>query len=105
VANVHYGFITDDEVQTGIQRALMTLSPTVVRIRYSFEDDSTGDPSIFFRIVLSDDVAKMPALIDVVQNAKDILRREVRAEESGLHAYFNFRSLSEQSEMPEAAWA
>jgi hypothetical protein len=28
-----------------------------VRIRYDFRDDWTGDPSVFFRIVLKDAVA------------------------------------------------
>jgi hypothetical protein len=32
-------------------------------------------------------------------------RNEVDAEQLGLHSYFNFRSLCEQAELKEPAWA
>ena len=88
-----------------MQRAAQALSQTVVRIRYNFGTDWTGDPSIFFRIVLRDEAANNPKLSGIAQAITLILSREVRAEEQGLHAYFNFRSNSELSNLNEPAWA
>jgi hypothetical protein len=76
-----------------------------VRIRYSIKPDSTGDPSLFFRIVLSDEVAGKPKLNEIAQTVALTLMYEVRAEELGLHSYFNFRSQSEQAKLNEPAWA
>src|ERR1039458_9261476 len=93
------------QVEAGVQRAAQALAPEVVRIRYDFEPDWVGDPSIFFRIVLADEVAKRPNFSDVTLRVRDLLWDEVDPDEYGLHPYFNFRSMAEQGEMKEPAWA
>ena len=105
VAYVPKGFVDPQEIEAGVQRATEALAQTVVRIRYDFGSDWTGDPSIFFRIVLADEVAKRPKLRGIAQTVALALLQEVKTEEKGLHAYFNFRSLSEQAELKEPAWA
>jgi hypothetical protein len=99
------GFVNQQEIAAGVQRATHALSQTVVRIRYDFGQDWTGDPSIFFRVVLTDEAAKKPRLNDIANAIALILMREVKAEEQGLHSYFNFRSAAEQAKMKEPAWA
>lgn len=94
----------EQEIEAGIQRAAQALGPTVVRIRYNYGSDWTGDPSLFFRIVLADEAAKKKRLGDIAEFVSLILTREVKAEEHGLHAYFNFRSLSELADLNEPAW-
>jgi len=64
-----------------------------------------GDPSIFFRIVIADEAARRPKLSDVAQVVALELMNEVKTDEQGIHAYFNFRSLSEQAQLNEPAWA
>jgi hypothetical protein len=98
-------FVKQQEIAEGVQRAARALAHSVVRIRYDFGPDWTGDPSIFFRIILTDDAAKKPKLNEIANAISLILTREVRADEQGLHAYFNFRSASEQAELKEPAWA
>jgi len=105
VTFVPKGFVNQHEIAAGVQRAAAALADTVVRIRYDFGPDWTGDPSIFFRIVLTDDAAKKPKLHEIANFISQILTREVKAEEQGLHAYFNFRSASEQAQRKEPAWA
>ncbi len=102
---VPIGFVNQQDIDAAVQRATKALAPTVVRIRYDFGPDWTGDPSIFFRIVLADEAAKRPKLSDLAQTVELILLREVKVEEQGLHAYFNYRSLSEQDNLKEPAWA
>jgi hypothetical protein len=65
----------------------------------------TGDPSIFFRVLLSDDAAKPNRLGEVAQKITAKLTGEVQAENFGFHTYFNFRSKSEQDMLKEPAWA
>ena len=102
---VPIGFVNQQDIDAAVQRATKALAPTVVRIRYDFGPDWTGDPSIFFRIVLADEAAKRPKLSDLAQTVELILLREVKVEEQGLHAYFNYRSLSQQDNLKELAWA
>ena len=100
---VPIGFVNQQDIDAAVQRAAKALAPPVVRIRYDFGPDWTGDPSIFFRIVLADEAAKRPKLSDLAQTVELILLKEVQAEEQGLHAYFNYRSLSEQDNLKELA--
>jgi hypothetical protein len=99
------GFVNQQEIEAGVRRAAEALSPTVVRIRYSLGTDWTGDPSIFFRIVLTDEAAKRQRLGEIAQNVALSLEREVKNEEHGLRAYVNFRSLSEEANLNDPAWA
>lgn len=104
MAYVPKGFVEQQQIESGVHRAQQSLAPDVVRIRYSIGSDWSGEPSLFFRIVLSDDVAKS-RLNEIAHRVALILLREVNSEELGLHAYFNFRSQSEQAKLNEPAWA
>lgn len=105
VGYVPRDFVNRQEIEAGVQRAAQDLFPAVVRIRYDFGSDWTGDPSIFFRVVLADEFASKPKLSDIAQRIALRLMNEVKTDEQGLHAYFNYRSQSEQSQLSEPAWA
>lgn len=92
------------QIEEGVQRAAQALAKTVVRIRYEFADDWTGDPSIFFRVVLTDRAARRPKLHENARTVESTLEREVRPLEYGLNYYFNFRSLKEQNELNDPLW-
>jgi len=76
-----------------------------VRIRYSFDDDWVGEPSIFFRVVLTDKAFNKPRLGDTVWRVSETIRKEVDPEQFGLHSYFNYGIVSELAERPDPAWA
>lgn len=97
--------VNRQKIEADVQRAAQALAPAVVRIRYSFEDDWTGEPSIFFKVLLADDVAYGPNLGKVAREIQMKLMDEVRPDEQGLNDYFNFRSLSEQADLNDPAWA
>jgi hypothetical protein len=99
------GLVNRQKIEADVQRAAQALAPAVVRIRYSFEDDWTGEPSIFFRIVLADDVAKRPNLSEIIRPIQMKLMDEVRPDEQGLNDYFDYRSSSEQADLKDPAWA
>jgi hypothetical protein len=97
--------VSQAQIASGVKRAETVLAPDVVRIRYSLGSDWTGDHSIFFRIVLSDDASRKAQLSETAQRVALTILNEVDADQLGLHSYFNFRSLSEQAEIKEPAWA
>ncbi|MEZ5353981.1 MAG: hypothetical protein R2762_15185 [Bryobacteraceae bacterium] len=99
------GFVDQHELANAIRSVEEALHPDVVLIRYSLGSDWAGDPSIFFRVLLSDEAAKPKRLQKVAQSVAMKLAREVDVESFGLHAYLNFRSKSEQDKLNEPAWA
>ena len=98
-------FVHQSEVEAAIQRAERALGPNVIRIRHNFGSDWSGEPSIFFRVLLSDKASRPDNLKEIAERASLALMNEVGTDECGIHAYFNFRSESEQAALMEPAWA
>ena len=97
-------YIDPAQIQSGVQRAAEALAPGVVRVRFSLDEDWTGDPSVFFRIVLSDETYHEGKLAETAHRIMDKLRKEVMPDDLGLFAYFNFRTYSEEAADPDPAW-
>ena len=98
-------FVNQSEVDAAVERAAAALADIVVRIRYDFGSDWTGDPSIFFRVTLTDEVVNEPKLGKIANAIELAVIREVKPQEYGWNWYFNFRSASEQAELKDPAWA
>lgn len=101
------GFVHQTQLDGEVEKAIAKLSDKeVVRVRHSFGVDSTGEPSIFFRIVLTNSASKTEALAEVTGRITTVLFDELRPHENwGLIPYFNFRSKSEQDKRNEPEWA
>jgi hypothetical protein len=98
------GFVHQGKINTGVIRASNALTPDVVRIRYSLGEDWSGSAAVFFRVVLTDNASRN-RLRDASQRVASTVLNEVRPEQLGLQAYFNFRSVSEQEHLREESWA
>jgi hypothetical protein len=82
------------------------LHPAVVRLRYTLGNDWTGDPAVFFRIILSDDASQRDRLLNAANGiSAAIVQRIEPLEQWGVLPYFSFRSQSEQAHLNEPAWA
>jgi len=92
------------EIDAAIQHVLQTTGPDVVRIRYDFGEDWSGQWAIFFRIVLSDDAAER-RLGEAADKVVWGLARQLDFPGMGVFPYHNFRSVSEQETLQEPAWA
>src|SRR5277367_4195028 len=102
------GFINQTQLANAVEQAALKLrsGSEVVRVRHSTGVDTSGEPSIFFRIVLSDAASREATLADVTGNIATILFEEIRPYENwGLTPYFSFRSQSEQALRNEPEWA
>jgi acid stress-induced BolA-like protein IbaG/YrbA len=104
VASVPRGLIDQGKIKAGVQRAERALAPEVIRIMYSYSVDVTGDQSLFFRIVISDQAAAPTRLRETTQRIIAKVMAEIKSQELGLETYFNFRSRSEQAMLRDPFW-
>jgi hypothetical protein len=82
--------------------ALAPYPPGVVNLRYTIDNDWSGDPAIFFWITLSDDAARPPILSQTSRRIMDFIAQQLDpVGQWGLIPYFNFRSHSEQTKLKE----
>jgi hypothetical protein len=106
MAYIPTGFVNQAQLAIAVDQATLKLGREVVRVRHSVGADTSGEPSIFFRIVLSDAASREATLADVTGNIATILFEEIRPYENwGLIPYFSFRSQSEQALRNEPEWA
>lgn len=89
-----------------VEQVTQKLGGDVVRVRHSVGSDTGGDPSIFFRIVLTDAASRKETLGQVVRKVEKIVFDEIHPYENwGLIPYFSFRSQSEVAGRDDPAWA
>ena len=88
-----------------IARAISKLGKETVRVNWSLGTDSTDEPSIFFRIVLTDAASREDKLAEVTSRISTILFDEIRPYENwGLLPYYSFRNKSEQDKLKDTEW-
>lgn len=90
---------------SSLQSVERKLRPDVVRIRYSFGDDWSGDPAIFFRVVLSDTASGRADLASFTGEIGTRIYDELNLADLDYRPYFNFRGESEQSRLKDPEWA
>jgi hypothetical protein len=82
--------------------ALAPYPSGVVNVRYTVDNDWSGDPAIFFWITLSDDAARPEVLSQTSRLIMDFITHRLDPMgQWGLIPYFNFRSQSEQERLKE----
>jgi hypothetical protein len=93
------------QIDAAVAEVLRELSPDVQRIRYEIAQDWSGDPAVFFRVLLSDEASQDRNLREIVPRVVWSMSDRVYLAELGLFPYFDFRSQSEQAKHPEPTWA
>lgn len=101
------GFVNQVQLAQSVVAAIRSLNPQeVVHVAYSIDHDSTGDPAIFFRVVLTDAASREDRLADVTGRVASTLFDAIRPIENwGLTPYFSFRSFSEQRMRNDPEWS
>jgi hypothetical protein len=99
------GLVHRGQVDAEIKSAVRNLGPEAVHVAYNIGEDSTGEPSIFFRIVLADSAIDEDTLADRTWAIQSTIMDQLEPIENwGLHPYFNFRSQSEHQSRIDPAW-
>lgn len=92
------GYVLQSQLAADVEKAKTKLGPEALNVSYHLEEDSTGEPSIFFRIILADWATAEETLPAITSRIKTTLFKEIRPFENwGLHPYFNFDASSELS--------
>ena len=103
---VSNGLVQRTQLDKEIKRAVRKLGKEALHVTYSLGTESGGEPSIFFRIVLSDAASIEDRLAEVTGHIETIFFDEIRPLENwGLLPYFSFRSKSEQAKRHDPEWA
>lgn len=99
------GFIHQGHLDDVIKGTLGLLGPEVAHVAYRIGPDSTDEPSLFFRILLTDSSIHEDTIADMTGRIVAILSDAVRPLDNwGLRPYFNFRSESEQERRRDPDW-
>lgn len=101
---VSKGLVDQGRIKTAVRQAERALAPDVIRIMYSFAENTQGIISLFFRIVISDQAATPNRLRQSTERIIAKVLHQIRAEDLGLQTYFNFRSCSEQAMLKDPFW-
>ena len=92
------------DIDQKLEEVLARFPDEVVAVRYSTGHDWSGDPAVFFRIVLSDAASKRPALADVTQRLQRELFDHLDFARSDYIPYFDFRSKTERDTLKDPTW-
>jgi hypothetical protein len=98
-------FANPTQLRADVRRAAQSLGADVVHINFDIGSDVMGADSIFFNIVLTDEASRPTRLRFVAQHVALTLMNQLRTDENGVHAYFNFRSQSEVAGIKDPSWA
>jgi len=94
------------QLDEAINQLRPALGPDVVRLRYTLENDWTGDPAIFFRVLLSDSASRRDQLLSSTRQIEDMIVESLQPlEQWGVLPYFSYRSQAEQAVLQEETWA
>ena len=91
-----------------VERALESVQPQfpdeIVGIRKDFDEDWSGELSLYVKVVLTDEASNPNTLGVVTDKIRRAIDSVVNPEQYGMFAYVNFRSKSEQTELKDPAW-
>lgn len=93
------------EVAKRVEEIRQEFARDVVRIRFDVDEDWTGVPAIFFRVLLTDRASRGEKRRRTTKAVAERLRQEPLFDDFGARAYFNFRNVSEQAELKDPEWA
>jgi hypothetical protein len=105
MAVIRSPYVYQQEITDAVEKVSAEFDSDVVRIRYNFGEDWTGDEAIFFRIVLKDSSTTKEKLGPVARRIRDALDIATKPWDKGLLTYCNFRSESEQKTLKEESWS
>ena len=94
MAIIARGFIDQDKLEKAFGKAVKALDPHEVRdVHFILSEDYTGDPSIFFRVLLTPEGARDSRIGEVANRVEALLSDKLQPYDRwGLLPYFNYTS-------------
>ena len=104
--NVPTAFAQQARFQAAVARAAQRLAPNVVSIIPTLGNDWSGEPAVFFMVILADTASRRDRLLKISNQVEQTIVQKVQPlEQWGVLPYFNFRSQSEQAKLNQPALA
>jgi hypothetical protein len=105
--HVPAGFISQTEVEKAVDEFIRTFGPEVVRVRWNIGNDWSGDPVLYFRVVLADSVSgDVKTFVDTAERVRATFFERLQPLENwGLFPHVNFRSNAENAQLNDPKWA
>ena len=79
-------------------------APDVLYIRFNIREDWSGDPAVYFNVMLSDEAGKN-RLIEVTELVEARLDERLDFESLDLYPYPHYRTQSEKAKLRDKEWA
>ena len=106
VVYVPTAFAQQARFQAAVTRAAKNLAPHVVNIIPTLGNDWSGEPAVFFMVILADSASGRDQLLSISNRVEQAIVQQVQPlEQWGVLPYFNFRSQSEQAKLAQPALA
>jgi hypothetical protein len=106
IVYVPAAFAQQGRFQAAVAQAAQRLAPDVVSVIPTLGSDWSGEPAVFFMVILADAVSRRDQLLNISNRVSQAIVQEVQPlEQWGVLPYFNFRSQSEQTKLNQPALA
>ena len=92
------------EIAAAVAEVERISAPDVAYIRFNISEDWSGDPAVYFRVMLSDQAAQN-RLLEVAELVESRLEDRLDYESMGLRAYCHYRRQSDQARIRDKEWA
>ena len=96
----------EDDFAVAIIALEQKLLPDVVRLKYELGEDWAGDPAVFFKVTIRDEVMTEKRGSSLSRHISDVINRELDPREGwDVRHYETYRTVAERERMQEPAWA
>jgi hypothetical protein len=97
-------YVEQAQFEKAVARAVRDLAPDLVSVTPTFGEDWSGEPAVFFMVILADSATSRDRLLNASNKVSQaILDRVQPVEQWEVFPYFNFRSKSEQDNLDQPA--
>jgi hypothetical protein len=95
-------FAQQPQFQAAVNRAAQQLGPHVTDLSFTLGNDWSGEPAVFFMVILSNAASRRDQLLRTTSQVSNTIVQLVQPlEQWGVLPYFNFRSEAEQAKINE----
>jgi hypothetical protein len=104
--SVPTAFVQQAQFQSAVNRAAQQLRPHVIDLTFTLGNDWSGEPAVFFMVILSNAASRRDQLLTTTRQVSNAIVQIVQPlEQWGVLPYFNFRSEAEQAKINERSLA
>ena len=93
-------FAQQAQFRAAVNRAVQLLRPHVIDLSFTLGNDWSGEPAVFFMVILSNAASQRDRLLRITNQVSNAIVQLVQPlEQWGVLPYFNFRSEAEQAKI------